>query len=309
MSKLINPLLVGKRRVKMEFDSNPSCKHPRTFHLPWSKGLTADDRRMEDTDSFAGKEVVVTLKMNGEQTTLYQGKIHARGINGYAKHPSRDMIRALHAEIQHKIPKGMRICGENMISKHAIAYNNLTHPFFVHSVWFMKTTAMGSSRNTCLSWDETTAIAEALGLPTVPVLYRGPYDSKKIKALFQKEYQGSEMEGYVVRAVDAIRLEHYRLFVGKFVRENHVQPDAERWFHSKTIKNDVKKPSRKSSEESTEKLIAERERLKELMVVYHYDPAEVAYSLGISLSQLMGRFFITGLTNKNFGLDDNGDDT
>src|SRR5680860_1154948 len=52
-------------------------KYPRTFHLPWSPGATADDRTMADPDdAFGGAEVVVTEKVDGECTTLYLSLIH-----------------------------------------------------------------------------------------------------------------------------------------------------------------------------------------------------------------------------------------
>lgn len=41
-------------------------KYGRTFHLPWSPGAHDDDKTLRDTTHFAGKEVVVTLKMDGE---------------------------------------------------------------------------------------------------------------------------------------------------------------------------------------------------------------------------------------------------
>ena len=51
-------------------------KYPRTYHLPWSHGRTKDDRGFDDMSSFIGKEVVVTIKMDGEQTTMYKDHIH-----------------------------------------------------------------------------------------------------------------------------------------------------------------------------------------------------------------------------------------
>lgn len=40
-------------------------KYPRTYHLPWSN-LLKDDRILEDDENFKNKEVIVTLKMDGE---------------------------------------------------------------------------------------------------------------------------------------------------------------------------------------------------------------------------------------------------
>jgi hypothetical protein len=46
-------------------------KYPRTFHLPWSPGRGKDDKGHSGTSMFEGKEVVVTVKMDGECTSLY----------------------------------------------------------------------------------------------------------------------------------------------------------------------------------------------------------------------------------------------
>jgi len=46
-------------------------KYPRTPHLPWSPGASSDDVRHLNIDHFKNKQVVVTEKMDGENTSLY----------------------------------------------------------------------------------------------------------------------------------------------------------------------------------------------------------------------------------------------
>lgn len=41
-------------------------KYPKTLHLPWSENLQNDDRMLESTDCFIGKEIVVLEKYDGE---------------------------------------------------------------------------------------------------------------------------------------------------------------------------------------------------------------------------------------------------
>lgn len=143
-------------------------KYPRTFHLPSSPGKTADDRTMTVPDEvFGTAEVVVTEKMDGENTTFYRDHLHARSID-YSPHPSRDRVRALHASIACDIPEGWRLCGENLYAVHSIAYEALPAHFLLFSIW--------DDRNQCLSWDETILWGTLLGLQIVPVLYRGPWD-------------------------------------------------------------------------------------------------------------------------------------
>ncbi|MFE9924807.1 RNA ligase family protein, partial [Streptomyces sp. NPDC005774] len=45
--------------------------YPRTPHLPWSPGAASDDIRAGDLSGLRGREVVVTEKLDGENTTLY----------------------------------------------------------------------------------------------------------------------------------------------------------------------------------------------------------------------------------------------
>jgi hypothetical protein len=53
-------------------------RYPRTPHLPWSPGATDDDERILDASALEGREVVVTEKLDGETTTLYQGRERSR---------------------------------------------------------------------------------------------------------------------------------------------------------------------------------------------------------------------------------------
>lgn len=99
-------------------------KYPKTMHFPWSPGLQNDDRMLESADVFLGKEVVITEKFDGENTSIYTDHIHARSLDSQ-NHSSRNWVRAFAAQFQHNIPNNWRICGENMYAMHSIFYNNL----------------------------------------------------------------------------------------------------------------------------------------------------------------------------------------
>ena len=204
-----------------------AIKYPRTFHLPWSSGKTNDDKVMKSTNCFHNKQVIVTLKMDGENTTLYSDGIHARSLD-YSYHESRSWIQNKHAEIAHLIPNQMRICGENLFAKHSIFYEDLDSYFMVFSVW---------KEQTCLSWVETKKIVEHLGLITVPVLYEGIYNENLIKKIFNK--YSKEHEGYVIRLADEFLYEDFSISCGKNVRKNHVQT-SEHWKNQKIFKNKLK---------------------------------------------------------------------
>jgi hypothetical protein len=151
-------------------------KYPRTYHLPWSPGANSDDRILDDLNNFKNKEVIVTLKMDGENTTMYSDYIHSRSLTENS-HPSRNWVKSFHSQIKHNIPEGWRVCGENLFAKHSIEYSNLESFFLCFSIW--------NEKNICLSWDETVEWASLLGIQMVQPIYRGMFDEKKIKKLFQ----------------------------------------------------------------------------------------------------------------------------
>lgn len=189
----------------------PYVKYPRTHHLPWSTP-SEDDRVMPDLSAFQGQEVVATVKMDGEQTSIYADRVHARSLD-MVTGQEHSIIKGIHAQIAHEIPANWRVCGENLYIKHSIQYQNLKAFFYVFSVW--------NERNECLSWQETEEWAALLGFPTVPVLYKGTWDEEKIKKLWTPSYDGDEMEGYVVRPAGAFPFSQFRRVVAKFVRPGH----------------------------------------------------------------------------------------
>jgi hypothetical protein len=147
-------------------------KYPRTWHLPWSPSVGPDDRVLDAAtlDSWTGREVVVTEKMDGENTTLYRDYIHARSVD-YSAHVTRNWMRNFHAKFAHEIPDGMRICGENLSFKHSIGYDRLPSYFMVFSVW---------QGTRCLSWKETLEWCALLSLEHVPVIYQGPNTTRTL---------------------------------------------------------------------------------------------------------------------------------
>lgn len=203
-------------------------KYPRTYHLPWSGSILDDDRIITDLSAFEGKRVIVTAKMDGENTTMYKDFIHARSIS-YSPHVSRDRVKSLWASIAHNIPDGWRICGENLFAKHSIHYKHIPTFFMLFSIW--------NDKNECLSWDETKEYAELLELELVPVLYDGAWDQDKIKSLYTPELNGDECEGYVVRIADSFPYGAFRHVIAKFVRADHVRTHGH-WMNQAVIKNE-----------------------------------------------------------------------
>ena len=202
-------------------------KFPKILHLPWSEGVDErTDRVLSPArveENFAGQEVVVTEKLDGENTTMYRDFMHARSIGGRS-HPSRNWVKNLHARIAHEIPEGWRVCGENMYAAHSIHYVNLPSFFIVFAVY--------NGRNICIPWEETCECAQLLGLPVVPLLCRGTYDEARVRACHtgRSAYAGSGQEGYVMRRAGEISWSAHAGSFGKFVRKGHVQT-SHGWMH------------------------------------------------------------------------------
>lgn len=202
-------------------------KYPRTPHLPWSPGATSDDVYLADTAIFGGREVVVTLKMDGENTTMYRDHIHARSLDS-GHHPSRAWVKGLHGAIAHSIPEGWRLCGENLFAEHSIRYEALPSYFMLFSIW--------DEQNRCLSWAETEEWAALLELVTVPLLYRGLWDEAAIRGIV---LDPTIQEGYVVRTAAAFPYAEFGRHVAKWVRPAHVQTD-QHWMNRPVVPNGLR---------------------------------------------------------------------
>lgn len=202
-------------------------KYPRTPHLPWSPSVSDDDIRCVDTSIFTNKDVIVTEKMDGENTTLYRDHLHARSIDS-RHHPSRDWVKKFHSAIAHDIPEDWRISGENVYAQHSIRYNDLDSFFYGFSIW--------DEDNRCLSWEETINWFALLGIKTPAVLYHGIWNETLISQITVDE---SVMEGYVVRTANAFHYDQFSQNIAKWVRPNHVTTD-QHWMFAEIIPNQLK---------------------------------------------------------------------
>lgn len=206
-------------------------KYPRTYHVPWSTG-TKDDKTISDDSNFIGKKVVVTLKMDGENTTMYRDYIHARSIDS-GTHESRDWVKGLWAQKAWQLSEGMRICGENLYAKHSVEYNDLKSYFMIFSIW---------DKLTCMSWEETKFYAELLEMELVPVIFEGTYDKKEIISIYET-YRGKSTEGFVIRNADEFQYKDFRYNVAKFVEPEFrqlINSSHGHWMSQKIIPNKLK---------------------------------------------------------------------
>jgi hypothetical protein len=219
-----SPVLENGHVLDKWGNSQKYFKYPRTYHFPWSEGLQNDDKMMENPNQFEGKEVVVTVKMDGENTTMYPDFFHARSLDS-RHHPSRNYVKGIHGSIKYLIPEGWRVCGENLYAEHAIKYKNLSSYFQVFSVW--------TNENKCLSWVDTVNFCKKVGLEHVTAIYMGLYNESAIREvgnkLMTKGIYGDPAEGYVVRLAESFHYNDFANSMGKCVRKGHVGNDDIHW--------------------------------------------------------------------------------
>lgn len=243
-----NPLLPNGMRLKGELFHDESVqkilkqgnalslfthwvKYPRTHHVPWSESVSKDDRVHSSMDSFANRRVIVTEKMDGENTTMYSDHIHARSLDSQ-NHPSRNWVKNFWSQIRMDIPSEWRICGENLFAEHSIHYDSLKSYLYGFSIW--------NNKNECLSWDETIEWFNLLGINPVTVMYDGIYDEELIKLLWNPK-QSANHEGYVIRLADSFSYHDFRKSVGKFVRAKHIQTTKHWMMGQPIIPNQLEK--------------------------------------------------------------------
>ncbi len=198
-----------------EKEMSQRFKYPKTPHLPFSEGTTNDDKILHSTTHLQGKVVVVTEKMDGENTTIYSDYCHARSLESKHK-PYHSWLLSYISSFQSQIPKNWRICGEYLYAVHSIEYTSLPSYFMAFSVW--------NDKNECLSWNDTLFLLSSLGIEHVPVLYEGEYNDEKIKQI-AKDAIKRGCEGIVVRLKDSFSYDEFPNSIAKYVRKGHIQTD------------------------------------------------------------------------------------
>ena len=171
------------------------------------------------------EDLVVTEKMDGENTTIHAGGSHARSPDS-RYHPSRDWLKALAARVSPYLAQGERIVGENLYARHSISYDALPS-YFLGFAWVID--------DEIQPWDLTRARFEELGIQPVPTLYRGPYHPSLFTQLAQA-LDLSRQEGFVARIAEAFAETDMPRRMGKYVRDGHVQSEIQ-WMKAALIPN------------------------------------------------------------------------
>jgi hypothetical protein len=200
-------------------------KYNRTFHLPYSPGSTNDDRISKSVESLLGIDIVISEKLDGENTGITRGGVFARSHAAYTTSPWSIEVRKLHQRIGRDLDEDVFLFGENMEGIHSLEYSNLKSYFYLFAV---------RDGAIWIPWINVEEYAYLLDVPTVPILFKGQLQTEKelktlVESLVSKPSQlGGKIEGVVVRNAGMFHNDHFSENVMKWVRKGHVQTD-EHW--------------------------------------------------------------------------------
>jgi hypothetical protein len=207
-----------------------TTKYPRTYHVPFSKGLTNNDRKAADgwEKYIINRNIVITEKLDGENTAITKHGAFARSHAAPTDSPWSANIwkeGGWYDYLKKYIADDEIMYGENMYAIHSIEYDRLPFDFFVFAV---------RKGDVFMEWADVEMYAHERDLPTVPRLFNGMISSLKNleKHVSYLMHNGSKfgdvIEGLVIRNADSFHFNDFSSHVVKYVRENHVQTD-EHW--------------------------------------------------------------------------------
>jgi hypothetical protein len=204
-----------------------SEKYPRTYHFPFSPGAKNDDRIASDYSSLVGKPLVVTEKLDGENTCLSRLGVFSRSHAAPTRNPWATYLYPRWEALRSQLGD-LELFGESLYAVHSIRYPALPAYLFLFAV---------RERGYWHSWEDVTAFAALCELPTVPVLWEGTLASEAEVRENMLEWvagpssfsgEGEESapkEGVVVRIAAGFPDEAFSWSVYKWVRKGHVQTD------------------------------------------------------------------------------------
>lgn len=197
-------------------------KYPRTLHAPWSPCVHDDDKTHSSMHAFVGKRVVVTEKIDGGNTTLYNGDVYARSVTMPASDGWFAMVKKHHAWKTYGVEK--RFIGEDIYGVHSIEYDAVAQEdtFQLFAV---------VQDRMFLDWDTVCRLANEYSMCLAPVVFDGVIETVEelkqimLDVLKKPSALGGECEGSVVRVAEAFHEDAFSECVAKIVRPDHVQTD------------------------------------------------------------------------------------
>jgi|AntDeeMetagen134_2_1112570.scaffolds.fasta_scaffold01233_8 hypothetical protein len=248
-------------------DKREYIKYPSSRHFHFSHSRDRDDTEHGSVDPFLGVPLVTLVKMDGGNTIIVQADtkddepIRARNAKDKGRPGEKRTYSRLQSEywnrgLNHVIPDHIQIFGEWLFAKHSIHYGcdcntpcedigpGLDSYFQVFGVFDKRF-------DLWLGWPEVEQWAEKIGYPTAPVISSEPSSDP---ATFERSHQlhdqlvqtGQDLvrdghEGFVVRSKFPFHYGQFPVRLGKYVRKNHVDDDAEHWSNQPLVPNQLKK--------------------------------------------------------------------
>lgn len=205
-------------------------KYFRTYHLPFSKGATSDDKISVDYSFLENNETVILEKLDGQNSCMSKHDIFARSHATPSELPWDKPIKEIQQRVNRSIADNEYVFGESMVGIHSIEYKKLESYFYIFGI------RVGEE---WLSWDDVQDYAYCLDLPTVPVLKRGIFTclKKEVENIIiqPSTFDGYDvitgeeiMEGVVVRKTNSFMNSDSKKNLLKYVRAGHVKTD-EHW--------------------------------------------------------------------------------
>jgi len=200
-----------------------SRKYSRTYHFPFSQGATNDDRIQANWKQLLGQELVMTEKLDGENTCVKDLGVFARSHAAPTINPWAKNMLPIWERLKNDL-SDLEIFGENLYGIHSIEYKRLTDYFFVFAI---------RQGEEWLSWSEIEEYCFFFDLKAVPVIKIGLLNESEVLPLIESEIAkgstfGGECEGFVFRNKNRFHVNDFSTNVLKYVRKNHVQTD-EHW--------------------------------------------------------------------------------
>ena len=195
-------------------------KYPRSYHLDFSPGATSDDKIADYIDSLIGIRIIISEKIDGENTGMNNDGVYARSHATFTTSTWSREVRQIHNQkVNGNLEEGVYIFGENMEGIHSINYTDMSSYFYIFGV---------RDNDTWLSWDKVEEYSYLLDIPIVPVLFDGLVNSKKelteiITRIMSKPSElGGEKEGIVIRKYEEFQNDDFANCLQKWVRKDHV---------------------------------------------------------------------------------------
>jgi len=200
-----------------------TAKYPSTPYWPWSPAIGRGEDVHGNPDRFVGVPVVVTEKLDGGNTLLHAGKVYGRSVSVPSEGKWLAMVKKHHA--WKVMEPGAYLYGEDIYGVHSIEYGPVEEQRTFYAFAFR------DGAGAFAAFADVEAYARRRGIPVVPVLFRGLFNSVREVRDFVKNAHGNpsalggEREGVVLRLERGFPAAEFQDNVCKSVRVDHVQTD------------------------------------------------------------------------------------